>query len=143
MFNLTASGNLTQDASVREVQSQNGTIYAIQFTVAINEKYGNKENATFLPCTYWVKSSKIAEFLKKGTAVIIMADWYSNNKHEERYYQDFRVRKIDFQRGKSSSEPPLSTPPAGVTTEKHVKAEMESEKSFNPFAEDEEDDLPF
>ncbi|WP_018674863.1 single-stranded DNA-binding protein [Riemerella columbina] len=136
MLNATATGNLTKDAQVRQVSTEKGTIYAIQFTIAMNEKYGDKENATFIPCTYWCKSDKIVEHLIKGKAVIAQIDWYSNNEKEGRYYQDFRIRKLEFQRGEKKPEVPLS-PPLNITPQ--------SSKNQSPaeMLEEEVDDLPF
>lgn len=132
MFNATVAGNLTGEAISREVSTAKGTIYAIRFTIAINEKYGDKENATFLPCTYWSKSNKIAEHLTKGKAVIVQIDWYSNNEKEGKYYQEFRVKKINFQRGEK----------AAATPSPSTNAPSEPSGSYDPF-EDDDDDLPF
>lgn len=154
MFNLTAAGNITADATSQEVSTANGTIHAIRFTIAMNEKYGESEKSCFLPCTYWVKSDKIVPHLTKGKAVIAQIDWYSNTEHEGRYYQDFRVRKLDFQRGERQSQQPPLNPAPGVEAEKtNVFAQKNAENTanqtaktpepFNPFADEEEDDLPF
>ncbi|WP_073180215.1 single-stranded DNA-binding protein [Cruoricaptor ignavus] len=125
MLNIIAAGNLTKDANAREVISDKGNSFAVQFTIAINEKYGDKENATFLPCTYWTKSDKIVQYLTKGKAVILHIDWYSNTEKDGRYWQDFRVRKLEFQKG--------STPSESATVK----------NSAQDLLDDEDDDLPF
>lgn len=143
MLNCTAAGNITKDATAQVVNTDNGVIYAIRFTVAINEKFGNKENAAFIPCTYWSKSDKIVPYLTKGKAVIVQIDWYSNTESDGRWWQDFRVRKIDFQRGeKQNAEPSLNPPPSvGKEPTETAPNNVEPTMEENPFGDD--DDLPF
>ncbi len=70
------TGNIGQDATVRTLD---GGTTAIGFTVAITEKYkdrqGNpQETTTWVSCTRWVQaggSTAIAQYLKKGTKVLI------------------------------------------------------------------------
>ncbi|MGV4405294.1 single-stranded DNA-binding protein [Ornithobacterium rhinotracheale] len=130
MFNLTAIGNLTKDAEVTKVGENN----AIKFGLAINESYTDKsgekkQNTTFLNCTYWSKSTKIAEFLKKGKKIAVQIDWYENQEHEGKYYQNFRVRRLELIEPKK--EQPVGTPPPGI------------ENTANYFNETEENPLPF
>lgn len=40
MFNLSASGFTTKDASAQLVPNNNGSLYAIRFTIGINRKSG-------------------------------------------------------------------------------------------------------
>ncbi len=144
MLNCTIAGNITKDATAQEVNTSNGVIYAIRFTIAINDKFGDKENSSFIPCTYWAKSDKIVPHLTKGKAIIAQIDWYSNTEHEGRWWQDFRVRKIDFQSGKQQSTPPPLNPPLGVNTGPEVVTPNNTEPVTpeNPFGDD-DDDLPF
>ncbi|QNV11268.1 single-stranded DNA-binding protein [Elizabethkingia anophelis] len=145
MFNAFISGNLTKDATSREVQTEKGTIYAIQFTVATNEKYGERERSAFFPCTYWSKSDKITEHLVKGVAVNAVAKWYSNNEHDGRYYQDFEKSKVEFQRGKSASSPEPTPPPSYQQTNQAPVRQNTAAGSNteNVFGNDDDDDLPF
>ena len=51
MVNIVILGNLTKDAEVRNTQ---GEYKAISFSVAVNEKRKDKEDASaFLNCTLW------------------------------------------------------------------------------------------
>lgn len=76
MIRLTITGNVGSDATVRTLQSGD---MAISFTVAHTDKYKAadgtmKETTTWVSCTKWVKagqSVKIAEYLKKGTKVLV------------------------------------------------------------------------
>lgn len=62
-------GNLTSDPDLKFTES--GRAYA-SFTVAVNEKYGEKERATFVDCTAWGRlGENLAASLAKGAAVIV------------------------------------------------------------------------
>lgn len=63
-------GRLTKDAEVRTTPS---TKQVVNFSVAINDNYRNKQgerinNATYFDCSYWV-TPNVAGLLKKGTIV--------------------------------------------------------------------------
>ena len=63
-------GRLTRDAEVRTT-SQDKQV--VNFSVAINESYRNKqgeriEQTIYFDCSYWI-STKVARFLTKGTLV--------------------------------------------------------------------------
>lgn len=67
-------GNLGKDAEIRTLESGAS---AISFTVAVTEKWKNRngeamENTTWVACTIWKAagvSTAIAQYLKKGTRV--------------------------------------------------------------------------
>jgi single-strand DNA-binding protein len=74
MLKIIFSGNLGNDAEVKNVNGTN----AISFSVAHTEKYRGRdgqtvENTTWMRCTLWRKpeASSIAQYLKKGTKVLI------------------------------------------------------------------------
>lgn len=63
-------GRLTKDAEVRNV-SENKQV--VNFSIASNESYRNKqgervEQTTYFDCAYWI-TTKVAQYLKKGTLV--------------------------------------------------------------------------
>lgn len=63
-------GRLTKDAEVRNLPNQK---QVVNFSVAINENYRNRqgewiEQTTFFDCAYWL-SVKVAELLTKGALV--------------------------------------------------------------------------
>ena len=93
MVQITILGNLTKDAEVRNTQ---GEYKAISFSVAVNEKRKDKEDAsTFFNCTYWCKSDKIAQYLTKGKKVLVNIDWVETTEKDGKYYTNYRVRNVN------------------------------------------------
>lgn len=93
MIQLTVLGNLTGDAVVRNTS---GEYKAIGFSVAVNEKRRDKEDATtFLNFTYWAKSDKIAQYLTKGKKVLVVCDWVETTEKDGKYYTNYRVRNVN------------------------------------------------
>ena len=69
------TGRLTANAEVKAVKNDK---QVINFTVAINQKWKNKqgekkEKTTYVDCAYW-RNSGIAEYLTKG-AVVEISGW--------------------------------------------------------------------
>ncbi|HRO46227.1 single-stranded DNA-binding protein [Agriterribacter sp.] len=63
-------GRLTRDAQIRTTPQDK---QVVNFSVAINDSYKNKqgervEQSTYLDCSYWISTS-VAKVLKKGTLV--------------------------------------------------------------------------
>lgn len=123
MIQLTLLGNLTKDAEVRNTQ---GEYKAISFSLAVNEKRKDKEDASaFFNCVYWCKSDKIAQYLTKGKKVLVNIDWVETTEKDGKYYTNYRVRNVNpFLDSKGSNDAP-----------------KQSEKK-QPFEED-ESDLPW
>ncbi|MDR1984221.1 MAG: single-stranded DNA-binding protein [Prevotellaceae bacterium] len=69
MQKIIIAGLLGQDAQIAKV----GDNIAINFDVAVNEKYGDNETTNWYACTLWRSKNKnsIADYLTKGTGVII------------------------------------------------------------------------
>jgi single-strand DNA-binding protein len=75
MYNLKKTvmniiGRLTRDAEVRTLSNEK---QVVNFSIATNESYRNKqgdrvEQTTYFDCAYWI-SPKVADFLTKGTLV--------------------------------------------------------------------------
>lgn len=93
MVQITILGNLTKDAEVRNTQ---GEYKAISFSLAVNEKRKDKEDASaFFNCTYWCKSDKIAQYLTKGKKVLVNIDWVETTEKDGKYYTNYRVRNVN------------------------------------------------
>ena len=63
-------GRLTRDAEVRSLSNEK---QVVNFSIAANDSYKNKqgervEQTTYFDCAYWL-TAKVAEFLTKGTLV--------------------------------------------------------------------------
>ena len=94
MINAIFLGNLTADAKTRDTK---GDYKAISFSLGINEKRQNGNDAsTFINCTYWSKSDKIAQYLTKGKKILVVADWFDVTEKDGKTYTNFRVRDIKF-----------------------------------------------
>lgn len=93
MQKLQVIGNVTKDASINNVNGRN----AINFNVAVNESYKNKEGvkvekATFYSCSIWREqgqSVEVAKYLLKGTKVFI------EGKPSSEIYVKDNVNRID------------------------------------------------
>lgn len=126
-------GRLTRDAEVRTT-SQDKQV--INFSVATNESYKNKqgehiEQTTYFDCSYWI-STKVASFLKKGTLVELLGRistraWVGKDG-EPKAGLNFHTSNIKLH-GSSKNTNGLSS----VTTDKRKDANLEEK----------EDDLPF
>lgn len=71
-------GNMTGDATIYTPQNNVNNRVCINFNVAVNEKFKDKngnvtEKAFFYPCALWRSKDnvKIAEYLKKGVLVLV------------------------------------------------------------------------
>ena len=64
----TISGHLVRDPSTKEFDSSSVT----EFTVAVNDKRGDREETMFLDCKFWGDRGKtFAQWHSKGDAVLV------------------------------------------------------------------------
>lgn len=62
-------GNLTRDPEVRTIPSGQSVC---EITLAVNEKFKDKENVTFVDITVWGKQAEtLARWKKKGEALLV------------------------------------------------------------------------
>lgn len=69
---MTIAGRLTADAAVNTTKDER---QVVNFTVAVNDRYKNREGevvkvTAYYNCSYWI-SPKMAQYLKKATLVEI------------------------------------------------------------------------
>jgi single-strand DNA-binding protein len=98
MQKLQIIGKLTADPVRKATQS--GKELAT-FTVAVNEKHGDKDDATFYACTAWErKAAPILTYLHKGDKVYVegkvKARAYKTQSGEERASLDVTVDTCEF-----------------------------------------------
>lgn len=67
---MNITGRLTRDAEIRTLPSEK---QVVNFSVAVNDSYKNKqgervEQTTYFECAYWI-SANVARLLTKGTLV--------------------------------------------------------------------------
>ena len=126
-------GRLTRDAEIRTT-SQDKQV--VNFSVATNESYKNKqgehiEQTTYFDCSYWI-STKVASLLTKGTLVELLGRvstraWVGKDG-EPKAGLNFHTSNIKLH-GSSKNTNGLSS----ATTDKSNIANLEEK----------EDDLPF
>jgi single-strand DNA-binding protein len=73
MQRVTIIGHIGQDATVKDL----GQNQVINFSVAVSESYVNKTtnekvvNTTWYECAKWGNNTAVAQYLKKGTQVLV------------------------------------------------------------------------
>ena len=107
-------GRLTRDAEVRTT-SQDKQV--VNFSVATNESYKNKqgeriEQTTYFDCAYWL-SAKVASLLTKGTLVEltgrVSTRAWTGNDGEPRAGLNFHTSQIKLHGGGKKSETAQAT----------------------------------
>ena len=130
---MNITGRLTRDAEVRTT-SQDKQV--VNFSVAINDSYRNKQGerielTTYFDCSYWI-TPNIAKFLTKGTLVELSgrvnARAWAGNDGELRAGLNFHTSQIKLHGSSRRTETVQAT------------AQPESNKLV---AQGTEDDLPF
>lgn len=75
MYELTANGNLTKDATIHKQRNERGEYDLITFTVAVNKGRGQDKKTSFVPCLYArTNLSKLVPYLTKGTSVLFKGE---------------------------------------------------------------------
>ena len=121
-------GRVTKDAEVRTLSNEK---QVVNFSVAINDSYKNKqgeriEQTTYFDCSYWI-TPNVAKLLTKGTLVElsgrVSTRAWTGNDGEPRAGLNFHTSQIKLHGGGKKSETAQAT-----TSINNTKAE---------------DDLPF
>lgn len=114
-----------------EVKLTSNEVPVCSFSLAWNEKYGDKETVCFLNCVAYRQTAEfIAKYFNKGDQAILegklISRSYEDKQQNKRYVTELIVDKVHFC-GSKESKP-------AATTEKEVVVQTD----LNPFA-----DLPF
>ncbi|HEU4497443.1 MAG TPA: single-stranded DNA-binding protein [Flavobacterium sp.] len=126
-------GRLTRDAEVRTLSNEK---QVVNFSVATNESYKNKqgervEQTTYFDCAYWI-SANVARLLTKGTLVElsgrVSTRAWAGKDGEPRAGLNFHTSQIKLHGGSRKTE----------TVQATVQAK---DNSFT--AQGADDDLPF
>jgi len=133
-------GRLTKDAEVRSVS---GEQEVVNFSVAINESYRNKEGertelVTYVDCAYW-RTTKVAQYLTKGTLVELQGRispraWVDMDGAVHAAL-NFRTSEIKFHGGGKKEET--------VQDSKKSKSNKAAAKAVPAQGAADSDDLPF
>ena len=134
----TIVGRITKNAEIKTLANNR---QVVNFSVAVNDYYKNKQGeridqSTYFNCAYWI-SSKIAEYLTIGTLVelsgkISSSAWIGKDG-EIKSGLNFNTSRIKFHgNGKTDKKK--------KNTKNPTTAKPQENKAF---ADDFEDDLPF
>jgi single-strand DNA-binding protein len=130
---MNITGRLTRDAEVRTTSQEK---QVVNFSVATNDSYRNKqgeriEQTTYFDCSYWI-TPNVARLLKKGTLVElsgrVSTRAWTGNDGEPRAGLNFHTSNIKLHGGSRKTETVQAT------------AQAENNKAT---AQETEDDLPF
>lgn len=135
-------GRLTGDATVNTVT---GNKQVVNFSVAVNDSYKNKEGeritqTDYFDCAYWI-GTKVAEFLTKGTLVelsgrVTARAWLTGDG-QARAALNFNTSKIQLFGGGKKVETQNDKPTNGDgAEEKYMDFEIIGGETVH-------DDLPF
>lgn len=132
-------GRLTKDAEVRKLSNQK---QVVNFSIATNDNYRNKqgeriEKTTYFECAYWI-SPKVADFLTKGTLVELSGRAYTSawlgKDGEPHAGLNFHTSQIKVHSSNKRAENKSSE------AKKTAKKEISNSKSNDS---EKDDDLPF
>jgi single-strand DNA-binding protein len=130
----TIVGRITKNAEINTLKNDKEVV---NFSIATNDSYKTnqgerKELTTYYNCSYWI-STKIAEFLTKGTLVELSGRISSNawigKDGEIKSGLNFHTSNIKLHGGGSKSNP--------------NKQSLQQPQETNAFTEETIDDLPF
>lgn len=118
-------GRLGQDAELKETS---GGKDMLKFSVANNTGFGDRKQTNWFNCVMWgERGVKIAEFLKKGTQVVVSGEitlnTYENKDGVEKSSLNLNVSNVSFAGSKEkdgdepaaksrTSRPASNTPPS-------------------------------
>ena len=123
MLRLELIGNLTGDAELKEIDNWK----VINFSVAHNEKHGQKEKVTYIRCAWWFSKDKraaVVDFLKKGTQVFVEgtpdATAYTNQAGNSVASLELNIARLQLlggggQQNRSATVTTQPTPPTTPT----------------------------
>lgn len=132
-------GRLTRDAEVRNLSNEK---QVVNFSIATNDNYHNKqgkrvEQTTYFECAYWI-SSKVADFLTKGTLVELSGRAYTSawigKDGEPHAGLNFHTSQIKIHSGGKRTE--SNSTVSNETAKKKIEKPKSNEN-------DKDDDLPF
>ena len=103
--NMTLQGRFTRDLELRHTQSD---IAVCSFTIAWNERYGDKEQTLFLNCVAYRNTAEfISKYFKKGDMAVVEGKLTSRSYEkdgEKKYVTELVVDKVHFCGSKKDKE---------------------------------------
>jgi len=141
-------GNLTRDPQYFKTQS--GISYA-RFTVAVNRKYGQNEETSFISCIAWRQSADfLNQYAKKGNTVgveghITTGSYDDKTTGKKVYTTDVTVDNVQLIGSRNSSETQQTSYQQAPKSTGYFADNDVSDDDFNtgPLLDISSDDLPF
>lgn len=147
MYKLQLIGNLGNNAVINSVAENK----AINFSVAVNERFKSKgkdeyeTRTTWVNCTLWrneKQSCEIAKYLTSGTKVFIegvpFVNSYTDKNGEKMYQQAVRVTNVELLSSKAFEET-KAPEKQNTLPDADAEAAIQNEIAGNP----DDDDLSF
>jgi len=107
-INITLiGGNITRDIEIRTIAT--GTAVA-DFSIAVNEKYGEKESVHFFEITAWGKTAEfVSKYFKKGDPILIegrlnQETWKDKVTGDNRSKIKITAEQVNFMGGKRNDQ---------------------------------------
>lgn len=137
-------GNLTADPEMKYVKETP----KVTFSVAINQKYGDKEETIFVDVECWDKLAEtMAEYKRKGDEVLVQGRWKmdeyedrDNNKRRKWYVRADTIRFVGGRTRDSDDDRPRRSSRRDDDDRPRRKSRDDEPRERSPR---EYDDLPF
>lgn len=148
MNKLILIGNLTSDPSFRTVNTSTGAVSVCSFTVAVNDRRGGQNDATFFNATAWRGLAETcSKYLSKGRKVYVSgpvsARTYNTNNGQTRVSLDVRAEEVEFLSSKAESGLEDAKADAMNAAKQAAMNVSGSEQTYANMTPVETDDLPF
>ena len=150
MQKIQVIGRIGKDAEVKDF----GNSQVINFSVAVSEKYTNKQtgevttNTTWFECAKWGNNTSIAQYIKKGGQIFVEGKinnraWVDQSGTPQ-VTNGINVFEIELLGSKDDNQTPQSQQQRSPSTAPIIPPA--NEQQFMPISsekEEEADDLPF
>ena len=140
MNSVQLIGRVTKDIEMRTTSSGK---HVVSFTLAVN-KYGQKEDADFIPCVAWNKTAELMQaYVKKGNRIgltgRIQTRSYDGSDGKKVYVTEVIASDVEFLTDKSEQK---NTPATGGSLRKE-DIRTSNTDAYDPFGDIDADQLPF
>ena len=122
-FTAVLTGHLGQDAEVKVTNGKNVINFSVAHTKYGKNAQGERTSTTlWVTCSYWVESTAIAPFLKKGTLVSVVGEpvlrTWTTQEGKHGAAMNLTVSKVDLlskpEQPTTAAAQPQTTSPAGM-----------------------------
>lgn len=145
MRKITAIGNVTKDATVKAFEKNGKSNNVINFDIACNESYFDKdkkkiEKTFYIKCVLWRENPNIAQHIIKGKKIYVEGlpevEVYLNKEGKAVGSTRINVRTLEFLGGgnKNNQGQPAQSPQSDTTVPSDEGLVVSTDKG---------DDLPF